>query len=1396
MALFTGTRLSSSHPLADYAALIAHARRQERIAAAAERFPPRIVVSQRDGTEAIVNNRGALLRRAARAADRGIAFRAMCLVFVSLCCLAPAAGAVGTRSFSAGSFSTGEKPQSKTWFHDGAWWCIVDGPDGVAIYEKVGDSLVRGAFANAVLQGSGFADVRWNGTHLFVLVHAGSNTFYKFTYSAGSRAYVLVSGFPVSAPSPSGSETSVMDVDSSGRVWLTAEGGGAVNVYYTTSADQRTWSSSPIVLQTGVGTDDISTVIAFGGNKIGVFWSDQNRDHFGFRVHNDADAPSTWSGLEAVWPGSGHADDHINVAADGTGRVYAVTKDDSDEFAVHRRSTSGAWTTKTNIAGGSGTRPIIQIAESDSRVYVLYTRWGVSPERIESRYADIGSLTFGNQTTFISDTGDMNNVSGTKQILPPGSLFAICENGSYCYFNGFGSPPSGNQPPNPPANLTALLQSSSVSLGWSAPASGPAPDGYNIYRSVDGGAFVQRNASLVASTNYIDAGLVTGQLCYQVRSSKNGIESTASNSACVDNLPAPVPPGAPNNLTANLVVPGSVAAVLQLPFDEGSGQTANDQSSNNLHARLGSATGTDTADPAWTSGQSGGALQFDGSNDFCEVADSPALDPAGSFTVEAWVRWEGGTRTIVDKGGSGERTHRVQVHSSGRIDFLWETSGSADQEISSPVVFTNSAWHHVACVYDQAAGENRVYFDGQAIASAGAGGTPAANAKSLLIGSRLGSGTSKKEYWKGAIDFVRITHSALYTGTFVPPVSPATAPADPFVAVGNSGDAPAAESVQLAWQPPTSGGAAVGYNVYRSVGGGAYAQLNAALVTVTSYTDANPASGDNCYQVTAVNAASQEGTPSNAACVALGPPPPSAPGAPQNLTAQLQGDPQETALAWDAPASGGTAAGYNVYRSVNGAAYAKINASLVNDTAYVDTGLPSGNLCYKVSGVDALSQEGTQSATACVEVIAPPPPAPGAPQNATATLRVIPGGSAGGVAAYPFDEGSGDITADATGLGHTGMLGSGPAIDSTDPAWTTGTSGQALSFDGTNDRVTVADAADLKFAGSFTLEAWVQRAVTGKAQCILSKGDSQRRNFWMLIDSSNRIDFRWETSGGSNKGATSSAIMTDTAWHHVACVWDAALGQNRIYVDGVLVQNKAEAGTPVTNSDPLHIGARLSSGSLKDYFQGKVDLARVSGGAIYTGNFTPPASFGTGSGTTVVDVDWEAPASGTPAGYFVERQVDGGAFTRLTATAITALAYTDTAPIAGALCYRVIAVDAVPQEGSPSNSACQLLVTKARPAAEPAPLVVERTLSAAPNPFNPTTQIAFRLVAAGDVSLVIYDARGARVKTLAQGRYEAGAHVVRWNGRTQAGHAAASGIYFAELRAGTVRARQRLVLLK
>ena len=79
-------------------------------------------------------------------------------------------------------------------------------------------------------------------------------------------------------------------------------------------------------------------------------------------------------------------------------------------------------------------------------------------------------------------------------------------------------------------------------------------------------------------------------------------------------------------------------------------------------------------------------------------------------------------------------------------------------------------------------------------------------------------------------------------------------------------------------------------------------------------------------------------------------------------------------------------------------------------------------------------------------------------------------------------------------------------------------------------------------------------------------------------------------------------------------------------------------------------------------------------------------------------------------------------------------------------------------------------------AAAPATLAAE----AVPNPFRAGTSIRFELPRAGNATLSIYDVSGRRVRTLASGRFEAGAHAVSWDGNDAAGKPQ-NGVYFFRL---------------
>ena len=84
-----------------------------------------------------------------------------------------------------------------------------------------------------------------------------------------------------------------------------------------------------------------------------------------------------------------------------------------------------------------------------------------------------------------------------------------------------------------------------------------------------------------------------------------------------------------------------------------------------------------------------------------------------------------------------------------------------------------------------------------------------------------------------------------------------------------------------------------------------------------------------------------------------------------------------------------------------------------------------------------------------------------------------------------------------------------------------------------------------------------------------------------------------------------------------------------------------------------------------------------------------------------------------------------------------------------------------------------------------------------PNPFNPETTIRFNLLCASQVRLVIYNALGQVIRTLADGFRPAGMHEMTWDGRNDQGREVASGIYLYSLElAGAERLARQMALVK
>lgn len=94
------------------------------------------------------------------------------------------------------------------------------------------------------------------------------------------------------------------------------------------------------------------------------------------------------------------------------------------------------------------------------------------------------------------------------------------------------------------------------------------------------------------------------------------------------------------------------------------------------------------------------------------------------------------------------------------------------------------------------------------------------------------------------------------------------------------------------------------------------------------------------------------------------------------------------------------------------------------------------------------------------------------------------------------------------------------------------------------------------------------------------------------------------------------------------------------------------------------------------------------------------------------------------------------------------------------------------------------------------PVVRELGVQVAPNPFNPLTKVRFLAPAAGEYNVDVYDPSGRLVRRINGRSPSAGPVEVSWNGRTDSGTEAASGLYLMRVTAGRLAETKRALLVR
>jgi subtilisin family serine protease len=755
----------------------------------------------------------------------------------------------------------------------------------------------------------------------------------------------------------------------------------------------------------------------------------------------------------------------------------------------------------------------------------------------------------------------------------------------------------------PPALVSVCATSNtSVVVKFSEPVAKAAAETASNY-AIDNGAAVTaaaRNADNVSVT--LTTSALFPDLMYTL--TVNGVPDLAGN------------PIAADSKMTFMSSPAGLVGYWKL--DEGSGTVAADSSGNGNNGTV--------AGPVWFTGRLGGALSFDGSNDYVDLGTGASLNSMTTrMTLCTWVKTSKIGTALIAKctNKTADYDFCTAIIGGPKIDFNagadqgwgWIETGTMNQVV-------DSNWHHLAWVVDttlDAANDRiKIYFDGARVTDISLYHAPAQNSnipmhssyKTALGVRGLASGGDL--WYQGLMDDVRIYSRALSAdevATVVSGGSPATpvpGPVTNFVADGGDGKA------VLTWANTTDAGFA-GTRLVRKEGGFPAGPADGQLVydgkAATCLVDSGLTNGVTYYY-----AAYAHNAVGNCAPPALA-----------SATPQTEADPTPPRIAAVTPLPGSV-----VDSQPPGVA---VTFSKAIDPASVT----SSSVRLRRSGGDGTFGDGNEVTIVPAEVIRT------AANELTLSLAGqgleddlyqlalvgdVSGLSEGLVGYWNLNEGSGAVAADTTGNGNNGAIGG--------PVWTAGRFGGALSFDGSNDYVDLGTGASLNsMTTRMTLCTWVKTSKIGTA-LIAKQTNGTTFDYCTDIIGGPKIDFNGGAWGRVETGVMNQVV--DNNWHHLAWVVDSTLAtagdRMKIYFDGSRVTDISLYSAPVQNSSlPMHsdiktaLGVRGLAAGGDIWYQGLMDDVRIYSRAL--------------SGAEVAELASSAPTATSAVTDLAGRRLDG-----------------------------------------------------------------------------------------------------------------------------------------------------------
>ncbi len=185
--------------------------------------------------------------------------------------------------------------------------------------------------------------------------------------------------------------------------------------------------------------------------------------------------------------------------------------------------------------------------------------------------------------------------------------------------------------------------------------------------------------------------------------------------------------------------------------------------------------------------------------------------------------------------------------------------------------------------------------------------------------------------------------------------------------------------------------------------------------------------------------------------------------------------------------------------------------------------------------------------------------------------------------------------------------------------------------------------------------------------------------------------------------------------------------------------------------------------------------------------YNPPTNLTVNVQQAIATLNWVAPtpAAGTTlTGYKVYR--NNAVVHTITGTTTT---WSETLP-AGVYNYKVTAT----YVGNESPASNEVGITVAN--SDPIAVLATNLKGCYPNPFNPTTTIAYSVKTPNHVMIEIYSVKGQKVKTLVNCLQNTGNYTVVWNGADDFGKTMSSGIYFYRMVSGNYTDTKKMIMVK